>query len=292
MTKTTIEWADRVWNPTTGCTQVSEGCRNCYAKELHNRRHEAWKRGAKLPAQYAQAFGEIQLNYDRLEKPLTWKQPQIVFVDSMSDLFHKDIDSRFIGDVFFTMQRSPWLTYVILTKRPERMAALLDAWRIGRSIDHWPVWPLPNVWLGVSVENQQAADERIPLLLMTPAAKRVVSVEPMLERLDLKSSAWGEGKPRPSIEVQAKQFMLGELAGLDWVICGCESGVSARRLFDMDWVRELRDQCQAAGVPFFFKQGRDETGKLVKMPSLDGQVWDQYPLVQGVPMPELKGAAK
>lgn len=237
MTKTSIEWADEVWNPVTGCTKVSEGCRHCYAERIAGR---FWGE---------RKFTEVQVHYHRLDDPLRWKKPRRVFVNSMSDLFHESVETLFIAEVFSMMQRCPQHTFMILTKRPKRMAELLVRWDHGRSLDHWPVWPLPNVWLGVSVENQKAADERIPLLLQTPAAVRFVSCEPLIGPVLLREEwlpllANTEYYATNPVSLQNK---------LDWVIVGGESGPGARPMHP-DWVRGLRDACKLASVPFFFKQ--------------------------------------
>lgn len=194
--KSKIQWTDATWNPTVGCSRVSEGCRNCYAFSLHDMRHKAYMEGKKLPKQYAKPFMDVQTFEDRLVIPLKWKRPRKIFVNSLSDLFHKDIPDHFIWNVFHIMAKCPQHTFQILTKRPERMKQLLNNryWRnIGdihaliiegehRETD-MPF--LPNVWLGTSVENQQTADERIPHLLATPAAVRFLSMEPLLGPVDL-----------------------------------------------------------------------------------------------------------
>lgn len=228
---TKIQWAQETWNPVTGCTKISEGCLNCYAERMAKR---FWDR----------PFSKVMCHEDRLDQPSHWRNPRRIFVCSMSDLFHPDVPEDFIFAVFNKMMLTGWHTYIVLTKRPERMAKFCNS--------RYFKPPIPNIWLGVTAENQARADERIPILLETPAAVHFVSVEPMFEPIDL----WG---------------------GLDWVICGCESGPGARP-FDEAWARDLKEQCEVSGVPFFYKQGRVE-GKLVKMPELDGRVWDQYPEV-------------
>ena len=281
MAETSIEWTDKVWNPTTGCTRISAGCKNCYAFELHDKRHEAFKRGAKLPQQYAKPFTELQMFEDRLEAPLRWKKPCRVFVNSMSDLFHEDVPFESIDRVFAVMRLCPQHTFQVLTKRAHRMAqyfgendGLTTPLRIehqaqlmeGKSDDGtWAQglipWPIPNVWLGVSVENQEQADKRIPWLLKVPAAVRFLSVEPMLGPIEL--SEWmctvrvehnGDGDTQ---EVACKP-------DIHWVIVGGESGTDARPC-SLDWVRPLKQQCHAVGVPFFFKQAGSfpSTGILV-----------------------------
>jgi len=192
---TKIQWADASWNPITGCTKISAGCKYCYASELHDRRHRAVLNGAKLPGQYAKPFNQIQLHPDRLEMPLHWRKPRRIFVNSTSDLFHPDVPDYFIGMVFAVAALTPHHTYMILTKRPDRMVKIFERssgefWGTVRvnlllkgyplSDDERAIFPLPNVWLGVSAEDQQMAYDRIPLLLQTPAAVRFVSCEPLL----------------------------------------------------------------------------------------------------------------
>lgn len=264
MTKTSIEWADEVWNPTTGCTKVSEGCRHCYAERVAGR---FWK---------DRKFSEVRMHPERLEEPLHWRNPRRVFVDSMTDLFHPAVPFEFIDQVFMAMAsaRTSHHKFLILTKRPDRMLKYIESFKNSRGWYRresdgiaFGKWPLPNVWLGVSTEDQKAADARIPLLLQTPAAVRFISVEPMLESINIKPYLYGwHSDPRPPEKDP----------GIDWVICGAESGPGARP-FNMDWSRSLRDQCQNAGVPFFFKQGVDNDGKLVKMPELDSKVWEEFP---------------
>lgn len=217
---TSIEWADKVWNPVTGCTKVSEGCRNCYAERIAKR---FWG---------DREFGQVQCHPERLSEPGKWRKPQRIFVDSMSDLFHPDVPDEFIHEVFLNMIDNLLHTFIVLTKRPERMAKYLK---------NASKQAVQNIWLGVSVENQKAADERIPLLLQTPAAVRFVSVEPMLGEIDLGNFLCADYRHK---------LTLGNY--LDWVICGGETGPGARPM-QPDWVRSLRDQCQAANVPFFFK---------------------------------------
>lgn len=224
--KTKIEWATDVWNPTTGCDKVSEGCRNCYAEGIAKR---FWGE---------RKFTDVECHTDRLDAPLHWKKPRRVFVNSMSDLFHKDVPFEFVDQVFATMAWMQEHTFMVLTKRADRMEEFFN--EAGNpSRRHI----LPNVWLGVSVENQQAADDRIPLLLQTPVAVRFVSVEPMLSAVNVKPYLYGwHSDPRP----------VEKDPGIDWMICGGETGPNARPMRP-DWARSLRDQCQGANVPFFFK---------------------------------------
>jgi len=240
MGKTSIEWCDTVWNPTTGCTKVGAGCKNCYAERMASR---FWGE---------RKFTDVRCHRERLDAPLHWRKPRRVFVDSMSDLFHKDVPFEFVAKVFGTMALCFENIFMILTKRPERMRDF--------SCNYLPnlaLWSkineksLRNVWLGVSAERQEEFNERTYFLDLVPATIRFASIEPMLGEIRL-------GRAR-----------------LDWIICGCESGPGARPMFH-DWARSLRDQCQEAGVPFFLKQMMID-GKLVKMPALDGVVWNQFP---------------
>ena len=258
---TDIEWVrnpdgskGETWNPVTGCTPVSEGCDHCYAKRIYERFHGKG------------SFEKVELHPDRLDAPLHWRKARTVFVNSMSDLFHDGVPGVFIGAVWATMADTPQHTYQILTKRPGRMASVL------RTYAKWCAPSnavLPNAWLGVSVENQKWADVRIPKLLETPAAVRFLSCEPLLGPVDL--SAW--------LDRMEFERDNGEAAiyrpSLGWVIVGGESGPGARPMHP-DWVRSLRDQCVAAGVPFFFKGWGGRTPKAGGR-ELDGRTWDEYP---------------
>jgi protein gp37 len=277
---TTIEWTQRpgtrgeTWNPVVGCTKVSQGCKNCYAETVHDRRHKGYLAGKlqNIP-QYAKPFRTVQLLPARLTQPLKWREPRTVFVNSMSDLFHAEVPFEYIDQVFAVMALTPQHTYQILTKRPERMAEYfapkeIDMNRASSLVmaaalemlpkqeQHLGVmkpWPLPNVWLGTSVEDQATAAARIPHLLRCPAAVRFLSCEPLLGAVDL----W------PVMEAHMEYRRIHENAcfrdpstppwGIQWVITGGESGHGARPMHP-DWARSLRDQCKAAGVPFFFKQ--------------------------------------
>lgn len=260
MNKTTIEWTDRTWNPVTGCTKVSQGCKNCYAERIYERFNGFG------------TFKLVHLHPDRLGAPKSWKSPSMIFVNSMSDLFHEHVPNYFIDEVFAMMAICKHHTFQILTKRPHRMLEWFNhkdmGWRdpgmrgderiryqcyhsFGERIDYknWQ-WPLPNVWIGVSVEDQETADLRIPLLLQIPAAVRFLSCEPLLGPVDI------EKCPIPRIEKRRQDgsvVRLSKTAYLDWVICGGESGPGARPMHP-DWARGLRDQCAQSEIPFFFKQ--------------------------------------
>lgn len=318
---TTIEWTDETWNPTVGCTRVSPGCDNCYAIRVAARHLDESHYGLTTVPKRVTATkntapdwtGEVRCLPDRLETPLRWRKPRRVFVDSMSDLFHPAVPEAFIARVFAVMALTPQHTYQVLTKRPQRMAELLSSGWSNHGVrsfeslaehhvgdwnsDYEVHWPLKNVWLGVSVENQRYADLRIPHLLATPAAVRFLSCEPLLGPVDLRgmaAPAWTRG-------------MVGRIA--DWCIVGGESGPGARPMHPQ-WARDLRDQCTAAGVPFFFKQwgewvpeghsaygfGRSEPEPVERIPEgwgtyvpmqrvgkkaagreLDGRTWDEMP---------------
>ena len=293
MSKTSIEWTQETWNPTVGCDRISPGCANCYAKTLHDKRHKAVLDGAKLPAQYLKPFETLQLMDDRLDAPLRKRKPTTYFVNSVSDLFHKDVPDEFIDRVFAVMSLAGRHTFQVLTKRADRLldymtrprsmcsreATISGAiWsqlgtRRGSKIKHggnWRcAWPLPNVWLGVSVENQHFADERIPLLLQTPAAVRFISAEPLLGPVDLSAIEVGRETQRGGHTAPLTMNALADYRGnnsLDWVIVGGESGAGARPL-DLAWARSIVQQCQAAGVPVFVKQlgARAETDSMADL---------------------------
>ena len=253
MAKTKISWSERVWNPITGCSKISQGCKNCYAERMAKRL--AGRNGyPAAPDQF-----KVTLHPEKLEDPLHWKKPSMVFVDSMSDLFHKDVPDEFIYRVFKAMSRAPWHIFQVLTKRAERMAQIVPKIR--------SMLPdrLEHIWLGVSIEDQPTADLREPFLLKTPAAVRFISYEPALRYVNLR--LWN------SIYQNGEQTYKADL--LHWVIMGCESGPGARPM-EEEWARGMREQCRAAGVSFFYKQAMID-GKLVKLPLLDGKQWKEFP---------------
>jgi protein gp37 len=233
MSNTKIEWTDKVWNPVTGCTKVSAGCKNCYAERLFHRAYPD------------RAFTDVRVHPDRLDQPFHWKKPCRIFVNSMSDLFHESVPDDFIDAVFMTMAqcdptapaKAPQDIFQILTKRPDRMLEFIR--EIQRERD-WieGVFPLSNVWLGVSIEDQATADERIPLLLQTPAAVRFVSYEPALG------------------PVNFARYLAPHYRGeqhLNWLIAGGESGPNTRPAHP-DWFRGARELCISFGIAYFFKQ--------------------------------------
>lgn len=319
MGRTAIEWTDYSWNPITGCTPISEGCENCYARRMAQRLRGRFGYSADAPF-------KVTLHPDRLEEPFRWHKPRKVFVCSMGDLFHEQVPDEYIAKVWEVMSNASQHTFIVLTKRPQRMKEFIErlGWYIHDRegnpteavLDKGGKYTLKNVWLGVTAENQARADERIPILLGIPAEMRFVSVEPMLGPVDLGKyftarqmtckacghTFWSyeaefcEGHlvyycgcrgfadechckysrtlkcPRcgkcvcDRVKKWATEGRLQKESGryawvldrdkwqrLDWVICGGETGPGARPIHP-DWVRSLRDQCQAAGTPFFFKQ--------------------------------------
>ena len=251
-----IEWTEETWNPTTGCDRVSPGCDNCYAltmaKRLNAMGSEKYQTDGD-PRTSGPGFG-VAVHHDALTIPLRWRKPRTVFVNSMSDLFHPKVSDHFIAGVFSTMAATPQHTYQILTKRAPRMRALLNNpdW-VASIYNPQAPWPLPNIWLGVSAENQEQADRRIPELVKTPAVIRFVSAEPLLGPVDL--SKW------LGIEYSDMGMWLEEMFAtisgrgslLDWVIVGGESGHGARPMKE-EWAADLVDQCQAASTAVFVKQ--------------------------------------
>lgn len=228
-----IEWTESTWNPLTGCTKISPGCQHCYAERLAKRLQ------AMGSSSYANGFA-LTVHEELLELPLRWRKPRLVFVNSMSDLFHEEVSRAFIERVFGVMEQASWHQFQLLTKRSQRLSEMAPSLP----------WP-PNVWMGVTVESEYYAT-RLGDLRSTSARVKFASLEPLLS-------------PMPPMD----------LAGIDWVIVGGESGPKSRPLHP-DWVRGVRDQCCRAGVPFFFKQWgglfRKRSGRW-----LDGRTWDQYP---------------
>jgi len=258
MGSTSIEWTDASWNPVRGCRKVSPGCKHCYAETFAER-----FRG--VPGHPYERGFDPRFVPSALDAPTHWRAPRRVFVNSMSDLFLEDFTNEQIAAVFGVMAQTPRHTYQVLTKRARRMREWFE-WVASFERDHGPppdcvvtteavnygaeidqlqrVWPLPNVWMGVSVEDQQRADERIPELLKVPARVRFLSCEPLLEAVDVLGSL-----------ARAPNTIAGQLVAnlLQWVIVGGESGPGARP-FDLAWARSIRDQCKAAGVACFVKQ--------------------------------------
>lgn len=286
MSPTNIEWADETWNPIVGCSRVSAGCDHCYAIR---QAHRFYCDLTQKTSQRLDWNGRIQFFSQRLDGPLKWRKPRRIFVCSMSDLFHHGVEHDWLLRIIKVFYDCPQHTFMLLTRRPERAASLSD--------DLWR--SLPNVWLGVSVEDQATADERIVVLLRCPAALHWVSYEPALGPLDLTRYLAG---PVCGDQDLGGQVTMHMTTGIQWVVAGGESGPRARR-HDPGWFRSVRDQCQEAKVPFFFKQwgewapanvfqclpragcgGRiaeDETmTKICKKHAgrvLDGHTWDQFP---------------
>jgi protein gp37 len=253
-----IEWTDATWNPLRGCSRVSAGCQHCYAERVAARFG-----GPGMPYEglihpgTGGWNGKVKLIPEILDQPLHWKKPRMIFVNSMSDLFHESVPFEWIDRIWGVMSMAPRHTFQILTKRPERMLEVLPNLAARHRPPDGSNWPLPNVWLGVSVENQATADERIPLLLQCPAAVRWLSCEPLIGRVDLceHMGMWWNQTMRcfegTGSRINASHFMGEQRIG--WVVAGGESGPGARPMHP-DWARSLRDQCASAGVPFFFKQ--------------------------------------
>lgn len=308
MDRTKIEWADSSWNPIrarnrdTGkigwfCTHVSPGCGDstgggCYAETINHRLGT----GIDYRAQDL-AKVEIFLDEKMLTQPLRWRRPRRIFVGSMTDLFGEFVPDAMIDCIFAVMALCPQHTFLLLTKRAGRMRGYcaepqtpkgITAAAFAQARDlparrgddattaNWEFsparikWPLPNVWVGVSVEDQRRADERIPELLATPAAVRWISAEPLLGPVEIDQLCDG------TLDGLTGNWAYGpDRQRLDWVVCGSESGAGARAC-DLEWVRSLRDQCISAGVPFFWKQ-HAINGRKVSLPELDGRLWDEYP---------------
>lgn len=259
--RTKIEWTDATWNPITGCSVVSPGCANCYAMKLAGTRlkHSPSRQGLTTDSKAGPVWnGEVRLNEQWLDQPMRWRDPRMIFVCAHGDLFHEAVPDEWIDRVFAVMASATRHTFQVLTKRAERMRGYLSNPDVASRIQelcydmpdrgHTTEWhegmPLPNVWLGVSVEDQTRADERIPLLLQAPATKRFASCEPLLGLVTLHDWLTRDWHPTMPPETTPR---------IDWVIAGGESGPGARPMHP-DWVRSLRGQCTAAGVPFFFKQ--------------------------------------
>lgn len=306
-----IEWTDATWNPITGCSVVSPGCTNCYAMKLAGTRlrHHPSRSELTIDTKAGPVWnGRVRLNEEWIDQPLKWKRPRMIFVCAHGDLFHEDVPDSWIDQVFAVMALASQHTFQVLTKRPRRMLTYLTStdpdslrdrwyrsvpagkWRISvseayagihphaseeiRELHHraLPSWPLLNVWLGVSAEDQARANARIPHLLETPAAIRFLSAEPLLgamdlTRLDQPNGGFGPfwlnalrpgemgwfSDEQATIPTEADPLAFSDLPSLDWVIVGGESGSGARPMHP-EWARSMRDQCASADVPFFFKQ--------------------------------------
>ncbi|MBN2560270.1 MAG: phage Gp37/Gp68 family protein [Phycisphaerae bacterium] len=277
--QTRIEWCDATWNPFVGCSKVSEGCENCYAERMANRQAAMGRFGYMNVVRDGRWDGHCARRPERIwDQPLRWRRPRRIFVCSMGDLFHESVPEEWIDRALRVASFAKRHTFMLLTKRPllaqQYLSSLYGGIRRRWNGDPSPRSPLPNVWLGVTVENQERADERIPILLQTLAAVRFVSIEPMLGPVDV-----ADHLPHPD---GPNAVCYGrECAGcgeddepcddyksaaaephLDWVICGGETGPGARPM-DLKWARSVRDQCKATGVPFFFKR----VGPRVRVPA-------------------------
>lgn len=282
---TKIEWTNETWNPIVGCSKVSPGCDNCYAEKMAGRLSNIpatydnyndnyskvvrWGQHPKKDDYYGlgQWNGKTHFIKSAIDKPIYWKKPRMIFVCSMGDLFHESVPFEWIDKVFTVMAYASRHTFQMLTKRPERMMEYINSdetrERLSDSILNasYPIkgniydprekygWPLQNVWLGVTAENQKQADKRIRILIETKAVKRFVSIEPMLGIVDLSEYYF----PYRLIKHVSRENRTKIIDLLDWVICGGESGSKARPMHP-DWVRSLRDQCEDSKTPFFFKQ--------------------------------------
>ena len=270
---TKIEWCDEVWNPVTGCTKVSAGCKNCYAERM------AKRLGGRFGYPPAPDQFQVTLHPELLDKPARWRKPRRVFVNSMSDLFHPDVPDEFIWRIFETMTRGNRRhTYMILTKRPERMLSWFNNFQERFWHYHAPdepqrefvsaLWPDPCLWLGVSVEDQKSANERLPILAQIPAAKRFVSCEPLLGPVDL--AEW----------ISPCACGCDGHGSIDWVIVGGESGPWARPM-DLEWAESIVIQCQDVGIPVFVKQlggYPDKRNRMEEWPEeLRVRQWTEYP---------------
>jgi len=300
--KSAIEWTDATWNPSAGCSIVSPGCTNCYAMKMAARLEAMGQpiyAGMTKPSKAGAVWtGRVELsNWGQVIKPLSWKRPRRIFVNSMSDLFHEALPDEAIDKVFAVMALCPQHQFQVLTKRAKRMREymisrsddgqylernILDAaGEILRERQHvdirhisrnLPGWPLKNVWLGVSCERQQEADERIPHLLQTPAAVRFISAEPLLGPISFRWAKWDDWK-------RAEVDHLDGARMLDWVIVGGESGHNSRP-FNIEWADTIVDQCGEAGVACFVKQlgaGPFSDGYPMHLKSRKGGDWDEWP---------------
>jgi protein gp37 len=283
--KTRIDYVDASWNPVTGCTKVSEGCRHCFAEQMFRRK--LWGDPFARASGAALSFSHVACHAHRLDQPLRWSKPRRILVPTMGDLFHPDVPDDFIDRVLAVMALAIQHQFFVLTKRPERMCRHLVeiGTRLGCNVvlpdykgdpsacvlvEKKRRWPLPNVSFGVSVENKRTREERVPWLLKTPAAGKFISAEPLLEDIgddEVFSTYLYSGFTEPPYDDV-----------VNWVIAGCETG-PRRRPAKTDWFRSLRDQCTAASVPFFLKQMEIE-GRVVRMPPLDGREWRERPEVR------------
>jgi protein gp37 len=286
-----IRWTEKRWDPLAGCTRKSAACKNCYAEALTaaNSAPGEWGHGfAENSSAGAVWTGKVELIEERLRLPLLWEKSSLIFVNSLSDVFHEGLDDSIIDRIFAIMALAPQHHFQILTKRPKIMQRYLkDSTTITRinlimqdlavessrvGLPKIEAWPLPNVWLGVTAENQKEADRRIPLLLETPSAIRFIAAEPLLEPLDLKAGSWLKDD---AVEIDSPT------AKIDWVIAGGELSKKAT-LCQPDWVRSLRDQCAQSATAFFWNQWGEHgsTGSETSggHHQIDGHLYEEYPV--------------
>lgn len=245
---TKIEWTNKSWNPITGCDKISPGCKNCYAERMS---HRLAGRAGYPPA--PNNF-KVTPHLDRLNEPDKWRKPQMIFVCSMGDLFHEDVPIEMICNVFRAARNLEQHTFQILTKRPERMYKFLTE-KCGTGKFQYPFAGLPNIWLGVTCENQKCADERIPWLLKTPAAVRFVSAEPLLEPIRIAPEWFSE------FDLGSDGIRIVKNHIIHWIIVGAETG-PGKRPMQNEWAESIRTQCREAQIPFFFKKDDHGNGTL------------------------------
>jgi len=250
---TKIEWCDETWNCAVGCTKIKQSCRYCFAERIHNRWHIAFMRGKNFPMQYAKPFSNVQCISSRLQQPYHWKRKRNIFVNSMSDVFHKDVPFVFTEQLWETMYNCngiehPQHNFLILTKRPEN-AVEFQKHMESKFMLTW----YDNIWIGISVSTQKDLDEMMLVFDEIDSKNKFLSVEPMLGEINFEN----------------------HLHGISWCIFGCESGKQARPMNE-NWVRKAIAQCKENDIPVFYKQ-RMEGKKLIKMPLLDGRCYNEFP---------------
>ncbi len=241
----------KIWEPVVGCTKIKESCRFCESERIHNRRFKAMINGTPMPKQYAKPFSTIQCISDRLEQPLHWKKPKRIFVNSMSDTFNEAVSFNFIDAIWETIYKCSWHKFLLLTKRPERALEYQNRYVDGMFKQN--IW-FPNIWVGISVSTQKDYDEMMPIFKKITALNKFISIEPMLEQINLSE----------------------HIDCLKWIILGAESG-SNRRPFETKWAGYVLAECHINNIPFFYKQGRDVNNKVIHMPELNGKIYAEYP---------------
>lgn len=285
---TKIEWAEETFNPIIGCSKISDGCTNCWAEKMAFRIANMQVSSPYLNVIKGEKWayfknpkhgwnGKTHLIESALEKPLKWKKPRRIFVCSMGDLFHESVEWNWITKVCRVIEKCPQHTFLFLTKRPERMKTyFFDV------IMNYHHNPFKNLWIGVTAENQEQADNRIPILLQIPAAKRFVSIEPMLGRVDLTSIQHSNEMSinvltgEMQITTQHRVIRPTMVENLDWVIIGSESGPKRRECKE-EWVIDLIQQCEVSDVPVMVKQ-LHRNGKKVSLPEINGKIYNEYPV--------------